>query len=108
MYQGEEVVAVEAVSAAQVFELDEDGQPGHMPSGALYQADAGGQGAPGSQEVVDDEHPAARCNGVRVDLHSGLAVLEGVARPVGVVRELSRLTQRDQRLGQLDREGGGE
>ena len=74
-----------------------------MPPGALYQADAGGQGASGSQEVVDDENAAAGHNGVRVYLHRGLAVLEGVARPVGFVRELSRLTQRDQRLGQLDR-----
>ena len=36
MYQGEEVVAVEAVSAAQVFELDENGQPGpHAPRSSL-------------------------------------------------------------------------
>ena len=108
MYQGEEVVAVEVVLPRRSSSSTRTASPATCPPELSTRLTQAARVPPVARRssTMSTRLPGAMAS--RVYLHRGLAVLEGVARPVGVVRELSRLTQWDQRLGQLDRQGGGE
>src|SRR3989449_6945916 len=92
----EHLDAPQAAAAAQVGELDHEGAGEHLAAAALDQLDGRRGGAAGGEEVVHDQHSVAGADRVVVDLERVAAVLELVARGVGLGGELAWLAhQRD-------------
>src|SRR2546422_4318147 len=87
----EHLDAPQAAAAAQVGELDHEGAGEHLAAAALDQLDGRRGGAAGGEEVVHDQHSVAGADRVVVDLERVAAVLELVARGVGLGGELARL-----------------
>src|ERR1700682_6114946 len=94
----------QALAPAQVFELDEDLDPAHLPAQLADQANRGGRGAARRQYIIDDQHLLAGLDGVRVKLELIRSVLELVGVADGLPRQLTDFADRDEAGVELDRD----
>ena len=83
--------------------------PHTLPPDLLDQGRGGGRGAPGGQDVVDDQDALARLDAVAVQLDRGGAVLELVLLGDRLGRELALLADRHEAGAEVvgDRRGRG-
>src|ERR1700682_6373523 len=81
----------EALSPAQVFELDQDLDSDHLTSELANQANRGGCGAARGQYIIDDQDLLAGFDGIRMDLELVGSVLELVRLADGFPGQLAHL-----------------
>src|SRR2546428_5893947 len=89
--QREDLAIPEPAPAVEERELDDEAAADHAATAAPHQLDRGGGRAAGGEQVVDDEHAMVATDRVVVDLERVAAVLELVARGIGLERELAGL-----------------
>lgn len=95
-------------AAVEEAEFDEEGGFEDFRAHFLQEHRRGFGGAPGGQEVVNEQDARAGFHGVGVDGDGGFAVFEGVALFVGVEGELAFLAHGHEAGVELDRGGGSE
>src|SRR3712207_1608997 len=107
-YEGDHLVGGEAVSAAQVGELYEEGDAGHGGAGVLDELAHSTGGAARGEQVVGDEDLGAGRYGVGVGLERVGAVLELVGRGDRLAGKLVGLARQDEALARPVGHGGAE
>src|SRR5262245_39108486 len=106
--QGLDAVTLQALPPLQEGQLDEEVAGDHNPSEPLDQAERGGHGAAGREQVVHDEHALAAADGVLVDGEHVTAVFELVLLLDHRARELALLPHGHETRAQLLRQRAAE
>src|SRR5687768_7468528 len=78
--QRQDVAFRELAAAVEEAELDDEREPGDLGAETLDQADGGGCGATGGEDVVDHQHPLVDGHRVAVQLQKARAVLQLVGQ----------------------------
>src|SRR5262244_3586794 len=106
--QGLDAVTLQALPPLQEGQLDEEVAGDHNPSEPLDQAERGGHGAAGREQVVHDEHALAAADGVLVDGEHVTAVFELVLLLDHRARELALLPHGHETRAELLRQRAAE
>ena len=101
-------VSVEALAAVQERELDDENAAGNYGVALGYEVCTRSQGAARCEQIIDENHSLARLDCVDVHLYRIRSVLERVLDPVGRVRKLSGLTDRNKPYPESVRESRAE
>ncbi len=102
------VLAGKAFSAAEESQLNHEGDFEEVTSKTVDQADRGGSGPAGGEDVVDEEDPLTGANGVNVQGQGVGTVLEAVALLEGLERELSLFADGHDARPEPEGDGGSE
>jgi len=84
----------DGLRAAQVGQVDDGGGLGHVGPQALQQAGRRQHRAAGGDQVIDQQHALAGPHRIRVHLHRGIAVFQGVFLGHRAKRQLALLAHR--------------
>src|SRR5487761_1222917 len=98
----------QALSPAQVIELDQALHPDDIAAELVDQTNGGGRGAARRQYIIDYQHPLARLDGVRMDFELVGSVLELIALADRLPGKFSRFSDRYEPGVELDRDGSDE
>src|SRR5262245_20463698 len=101
-------VGLQLIAPAQKDQLDHEGDPDDRAAQLLDQAQRGGHGAAGGQEVVDREHPLAWLDRVLVHGQRVAPVLELARDGARPGRSLAQLADLHDARPQLMRDGAAE
>src|SRR5687768_6268488 len=92
--QRQDVAFRELAAAVEEAELDDEREPGDLGPETLDQADGGGGGATGGEDVVDHQHPLVDGHRVAVQLQKARAVLQLVGLGLDFPRQFADLADR--------------
>src|SRR5215468_4584966 len=86
----------EPLCPAQLRQIDDEGGADDLAAGTLDELDRGLGGAAGGDQVVDDQDPLARIDGVLMHLDDVDAIFERVFLANGFPRQLALFAKRDE------------
>src|SRR6266700_252830 len=97
--------AGQALSPAQLRQLDQDLHADDLPAELAHELDGGGRGAASRKNIIHDQDLVARLDRVLVDVRLIGPVLELVRMAEHMPGQLARLADRDEARVEADRDG---